>query len=102
MIHKGRTMRIFVANIAFTATEDELRQLFAPYGLVARVQIVTHRDTGRPRGYGFVERPEAAEAQAAIAGLQEATLEGRTRTVTEARPREERRPRGDGPRRPRW
>ena len=52
-------MRIFVGNLAFTTTEEELRQLFEPYGIVERVQIMTDRATGRPRGFGFVEMPDA-------------------------------------------
>jgi len=97
-------MRIFVANLAFTTTEAELERLFEPYGIVNRTQIITDRETGRSRGFGFVEMPNATEAQAAIAGLNGTALGGRTLTVNEARPREERRPRddGDGRRRPRW
>jgi RNA recognition motif-containing protein len=52
-------MRIFVANLAFTTTEEELRQFFEPYGIVERVQIITDRETGRSRGFGFVEMPDA-------------------------------------------
>ena len=90
-------MRIFVGNVDFTTTEAEISQLFEPYGAVERVQILMDRDTGRSRGFGFVEMPNAPEAQAAIAGLNGRSLRGRTLTVNEARPREER----DGPRRPR-
>ena len=86
-------MRIFVGNLSFATTEEELSQLFAPYGVVERVQIIQDRETGRSRGFGFVEMPDTTEAQAAITGLQGATLGGRTLTVNEARPREERRPR---------
>jgi RNA recognition motif-containing protein len=86
-------MRIFVGNLAFTTTEDELRQRFEPYGIVERVQIMTDREIGRPRGFGFVEMPDASAARAAIAGLQGTPLGGRTLSVNEARPREERRPR---------
>jgi RNA recognition motif-containing protein len=64
-------MNIFVGNLAFTATVDEVRQLFEAYGDVASVQLLTDRETGRPRGYGFVEMPDATQAQAAIAGLTE-------------------------------
>jgi len=97
-------MRIFVANIAFTTTEEELSQLFESYGIVDRAQIMTDRDTGRSRGFGFVEMPDATEAQAAIDGLNGTSLGGRQLTVNEARPREERRSHddGDGRRRPRW
>lgn len=97
-------MRIFVANILFTSTEAELERLFHPYGIVDRVQIVTERETGRSRGFGFVAMPDTTEAQAAIDGLPGTVLGGRTLTVNEARPREEeerpRRPREE--RRPRW
>jgi RNA recognition motif-containing protein len=89
-------MRIFVANIPCTTTEEELERLFHPHGIVDRVQIVTERETGRLRGFGFVEMPDTTEAQAAIDGLYGTLLGGRTLTVNEARPREEEE------RRPRW
>ena len=84
-------MRIFVANLTWTTTEEELSQLFDAYGIVDRVQIVTDRETGRSRGFGFVEMPNTIEAHAAIANLNGTALGGRTLTVNEARPREERR-----------
>jgi cold-inducible RNA-binding protein len=90
-------MNIFVGNLNWETTEDELEQLFAPYGTVERVQIVTDRATGRPRGFGFVEMPNRTEAQAAMADLNGTSLGGRSLTVNEARQREER----DGRRRPR-
>ena len=86
-------MRIFVGDLAFTTTEEELRRFFEPYGIVERVQIITDRETGRPRGFGFVEMPDARAARAAITGLQGTPLGGRILSVNEARPREERRPR---------
>ena len=89
-------MRIFVGSLAFTTTEAEVRQLFTPYGRVERVQILQDRETGRSRGFGFVEMPNATEAQAAIEGLNGRSLAGRFLTVNEARgqaAREERRPR---------
>jgi RNA recognition motif-containing protein len=97
-------MHIFVGDLAFTTTEEELAQLFHPSGEIASVRIMTDRETGRSRGFGFVERPDATQAQAAIAGLNGTALGGRTLTVNEARPREEQRPREErgGPRRPRW
>jgi len=97
-------MNIYVTNLAYTTTEEELSQLFEPYGSVESVRIITDRETGRSRGFGFVEMPDATEARAAIAGLNGTALGGRTLTVDEARPREERRPRddGEGRRRPRW
>ena len=87
-----------------TTTEEELAQLFHPYGEITSVRILTDRETGRSRGFGFVEMPRATAAQAAIEGLDGRSLDGRFLTVNEARPREERRPReeGDGRRRPRW
>jgi RNA recognition motif-containing protein len=96
-------MNIFVGNLAFTTTEAEVRQLFEGYGEVARVQLLEDRETGRPRGFGFVEMPNLTEAQAAIAGLNGTSLGGRTLTINEARPREERDGQQRGPRRgPRW
>jgi len=91
-------MRIFVGNLDWATTEEELERLFYGYGTVERVRIITDRDTGRPRGYGFVEMPNATEAHAAIAGLNGTLVGGRTVTVNEARQREG----GGGPRRPRW
>ena len=91
-------MQIYVGNLAYTTTEQELRQMFEVYGVVNRINIPQDRETGRPRGFGFVDMPNATEANAAIVGLQGATLGGRVLSVNEARPREER----GGPRRPRW
>ena len=84
-------MNIFVGNLAFTTTEPTLRDLFEAYGAVDTVRIMTDRETGRPRGFGFVEMPDGTAARAAIAGLQGHELDGRTLTVNEARPREDRR-----------
>ena len=96
-------MQIFVGNLFWETTEDDVAQLFAPYGTVARVQILRDRATGRPRGFGFVEMPDTGEAQAAIAALNGMALNGRALTVNEARQREERQPRGGGDgRRPQW
>ena len=83
-------MNIFVGNLAFSATDPDLRQLFEPYGVVDNVNIITDRDTGRPRGFGFVEMPDSAAAKAAIQGLQGHQLAGRALTVNEAKPREPR------------
>ena len=92
-------MTIFVANLAFTATEEEVRQLFEGYGTVDTVRLMTDRDTGQPRGFGFVEMPHGTEARAAIAGLNGTNLGGRPLHINEARPREER---GEPRRGPRW
>jgi len=101
---KERSRTIFIGNLALTTTEDDLRQLFHPYGTIGRVQILQDRNTGRSRGFGFVEMPDATEAQAAIDGLNGTSLGGRSLTVNAARQRAERRPRedADGTRRPRW
>ena len=84
-------MNIFVGNLSFTATEHDLRQLFEPYGAVDKINIITDRDTGRSKGFGFVEMPESQAAQAAIQGLNGTELAGRALTVNEAKPREPRR-----------
>ena len=89
-------MEIFVSNIPFAAKPEDIRQLFEPYGAVGRVNLITDRETGRPRGFGFVEMPNASEAQRAIEELQNVNMQGRQLTINEARPREPRRePRRD-------
>ena len=84
-------MNIYVSNLAYNATDYDLRQLFESYGEVDTIRIITDRDTGQSRGFGFVEMPDSAAAKAAIQGLQGKELGGRTLTVNEARPREPRR-----------
>jgi len=91
-------VNIFVGNLAFTATEEDLRQLFEPYGAVDTINLITDRDTGRARGFGFVEMPDSRAAQSAMQGLQGKDLAGRALTVNEAKPREPRRE----PSRSRW
>jgi len=86
-------MNIFVGNIAFTASEDDLRELFEQHGVVDKVHLITDRYTGRSRGFGFAEMPNDEEAKAAIDSLNGAALHNRPLTVNEARPRE---PRSDG------
>ncbi|MEE8291541.1 MAG: RNA-binding protein [Candidatus Tectomicrobia bacterium] len=87
-------MNIFVGNIPFGSSADDIRQLFEQYGTVENVNMITDRETGRFRGFGFVEMLEADEANAAIAELNGSMLSGRPLTVNEARPREDRRPEG--------
>lgn len=89
-------MNIYVGNLPFRATENEVRDLFATHGEVASVKIITDRDTGESRGFGFVEMPMREQAQAAIEQLNTSSYGGQTLTVNEARPREERRPGGGG------
>ena len=81
---------IFVGNLSFGATEGAVRSLFEAYGTVDRVSIVTDRDTGQARGFGFVEMSNNAEADRAIAELNGRELDGRALNVNEARPKTER------------
>jgi RNA recognition motif-containing protein len=81
---------IFVGNLDFNTGEDELRQLFETYGQVDRVSIMTDRETGRSRGFGFVEMTNAEDGEKAIAALNGSQLGGRTLNVNEARPKVER------------
>ena len=87
---------IFVGNLDFAATESSVRSLFEPYGNVDRVNLVTDRDTGRSRGFAFVEMSDAAQADHAIAALNGTNLEGRTLNINEARPKTEGGGRGFG------
>ncbi len=86
---------IYVGNLPFSATADELRAAFEKYGTVNSAEVIQDRETGRSRGFGFVEMAEASQADAAIAGMSGVDMGGRALTVNEARPREER-PRGGG------
>jgi cold-inducible RNA-binding protein len=79
---------IFVGNLSFNATEDAVRSMFAEYGTVDRVGIVIDRDTGRGRGFGFVEMSNDAEAERAISSLNGKELDGRALKINEARPKE--------------
>ena len=90
--------KLYVGNLAFGTTSDDLVQAFAAHGSVTSAQVVTDRDTGRSRGFAFVEMADGAEQ--AIAALNGVELQGRTLTVNEARPREDR-PRTGGGDRPR-
>ena len=81
---------IFVGNLSFGATEADVRSLFEPYGTIERVNLITDRDTGQSRGFGFVEMSGNDEAQRAIAALDGRELNGRNLKVNEARPKEDR------------
>ena len=83
-------MRLYVGNISFNATQDSLREAFSAFGEVSTISVVTDRDPGQPRGFGFVEMSSDSEGQAAINGLNGTELEGRALNVNEARPRPER------------
>ena len=78
---------IFVGNLDFAATESSVRSLFEPYGQVDRVNVVTDRETGRSRGFAFVEMADGAEAERAIAALNGIQLDGRALNINEARPK---------------
>ena len=82
-------MNIYIGNLAHEATEDDVRQAFAEFGQVASVSIIKDKFTGEARGFGFVEMPVQAEAQAALTGLNGKAIKGRPLTVNEARPRTE-------------
>ncbi len=83
-------MNIYVGNLSYGMSEDELRDAFAAHGQVSSVKILMDRETGRSRGFGFVEMPNQGEAEAAIAQLNGKELGGRALRINEARPRERR------------
>jgi cold-inducible RNA-binding protein len=76
--------KLYVGNLSYNTTEDELRELFAAYGTVNSANIISDRDTGRPKGFGFVEMSTEQEAQAAISGLNSREIDGRQIKVNEA------------------
>ena len=82
--------KLYVGNLAYSVTDGTLEQMFAPYGSVQSVQVIMDRDTGRSKGFGFIEMGSDDEAQAAIAALNGANVDGRNLTVNEAKPREDR------------
>mgnify|MGYP003575040700 CR=1 FL=1 len=81
-------MNIYVSNLSFNVQDEDLREFFTPYGEVSTAKVITDRETGRSRGFGFVEMSDNAASQTAIAELNEATVEGRTIKVMEAKPKE--------------
>lgn len=82
--------KIYVGNLPFSATEDQVRALFSAHGTVESVSLPNDRETGRPRGFGFVEMSNGTEANAAMSKLNGMTVDGRNLTVNEAKPRESR------------
>ncbi|MBK1721689.1 RNA recognition motif domain-containing protein [Thiocystis violacea] len=90
-------MNIYVGNLAYGVTQDELREAFSAYGEISSVNLITDKFTGSSKGFGFVEMPNNSEADAAIKGLNETPLKGRNLRVNQAKPRGERPARG-----PRW
>jgi RNA recognition motif-containing protein len=88
-------LNIYVGNLSYDTSDRDLETAFSSYGAVTSARIATDRETGRSRGFGFVEMANAQEAQAAIAGLNGTQLQGRTLTVNESRPRTDRAPSGN-------
>src|ERR1700722_3579185 len=84
-----QTMKLYVGNLSFSTTDPDLKDLFAQYGTVTDVHLVTDRMTGKSRGFAFVTMSNAAEGKAAISALEGKNLDGRNLTVNEARPKEE-------------
>ena len=83
-------MNIYVGNVKYEMTGDQLKEMFSSYGEVSSARIISERETGRSKGFGFVEMPNDSEALAAIEATNEKEIGGRTLKVNEARPREER------------
>ncbi|HEU4904164.1 MAG TPA: RNA-binding protein [Flavisolibacter sp.] len=89
-------MNIYVSNLSFDVQDQDLRDFFTPYGEVTSAKIITDRETGRSRGFGFVEMSDEAASRKAIAELNDSTVDGRNIKVTEARPKEDRPARSNG------
>ena len=89
-------MNIYVGNLPYNATEDEVREAFSEYGQVTSVALIKDKVTGQPRGFGFVEMPDADEAQSAIEAMNGRDFKNRSLVVNPARPREERSDRRSG------
>ena len=94
--------KLYVGNLSYDVDSSALEQLFSAHGTVTSAQIISDRDTGQSKGFAFVEMPDASEAKAAIGKLNGRTVDGRTLTVNEAKPREERSGGGGGGRGGRW
>ena len=89
-------MNIYVSNLSFNVQDEDLREFFAPYGEVTSAKVINDRETGKSRGFGFVEMSDDAASKTAIAELDQATVEGRTIKVMEAKPKEDRPARSSG------
>src|SRR5690349_25006300 len=90
-------MNIYVSNLSFNVGSEDLREFFTEYGEVTSAQVIMDKETGKSRGFGFVEMPDAAAAKKAIAELDNAAVEGRNIKVAEARPKEDRPARSSSP-----
>ena len=95
-------MNIYVGNLSFEATEEDVRQAFQSFGQVASVSIIQDKFSGKSRGFGFVEMPTKAEADKAVEGLNGKDIKGRALKVNEAKPRADRDDRGPRPQRNAW
>jgi RNA recognition motif-containing protein len=89
-------MNIYVSNLSFNVQDEDLREFFTPYGEVTSAKVINDRETGRSRGFGFVEMSDDAAAKKAIAELDQASVDGRTVKVMEAKPKEDK-PRSSSP-----
>jgi len=88
--------KLYVGNLSFDVTQEQLNQMFSPYGTVQSAQLISDRDTGRSKGFGFVEMGSDQEANAAISGMNGQMVDGRALTVNEAKPKEPRSGGGGG------
>jgi RNA recognition motif-containing protein len=95
-LKRRRNMKLYVGNLSFDTTDEQLRAAFAAHGQVSSVDLIMDRDTGRPRGFGFVEMANETEAKAAISALDGSAMQGRTITVNQARDRNDRSSGGGG------
>ncbi len=95
-------MNMYVSNLSFHTTDDDLKNLFSPFGEVSSSKIITDRESGRSRGFGFVEMPDDNSAQTAIQNLNGKDIQGRALSVTVARPKEQRSGGGFSQQRKRW
>ena len=89
------TTNIYVGNLSYGTEDRDLEDLFAPFGEITSARVITDRETGRSKGFGFVEMPDKSQAEAAIEALNDKEIDGRLLRINEARPREDR-PRGGG------
>jgi RNA recognition motif-containing protein len=95
-LRESREMRIYVGNLPYSVTDEELRDTFGEFGELVSAEVVTDRFSGQSKGFGFVEMPNNSEADQAIKALNDQPLKGRKLTVNEARPRADRNRRGGG------
>jgi len=92
-------MNIYIGNLPYSISEDELRELFAAHGEVSSANIIMDRDSGRSKGFGFIEMPDKAQGEAAVNAINQTDVQGRSVRVNEARPRNDNRGGGGGGRR---